>query len=48
MDKIAIVHFQPLEKYPPVMNIINNISELEILIALFIPQTIIEIRIGFQ
>ena len=29
MDKIAIVHFQPLEKYPPVMNIINNISELE-------------------
>ena len=29
MYKIAIVHFQPLEKYPPVMNIINNISELE-------------------
>ena len=29
MDKIAIVHFHPLEKYPPVMNVINSISELE-------------------
>lgn len=29
MNKIAIVHFQPLEKYPPVMNVINSISELE-------------------
>ena len=29
MDKIAIVHFQPLEKYPPVMNVINSISRLD-------------------
>ena len=29
MDKIAIVHFQPLEKYPPVMNVINSISGLD-------------------
>jgi hypothetical protein len=29
MNKIAIIHFQPLEKYPPVMNLINSIYEIE-------------------
>lgn len=29
MNKIVIVHFQQIEKYPPVMNIINSISLLE-------------------
>ncbi len=29
MNKIAIVHFQPLEKYPPVMNVINSISRFD-------------------
>jgi hypothetical protein len=29
MTKIAIVHFQPLEKYPPVMNLINSICLME-------------------
>ena len=27
MINIAIVHFQPIEKYPPVMNFINSIIE---------------------
>jgi hypothetical protein len=26
MKEIAIVHFQPLERYPPVMNIINTLA----------------------
>jgi hypothetical protein len=29
LTKIAIVHFQPLEKYPPVMNVINSICTME-------------------
>jgi len=29
MHRISIVHYQPLEGYPPVMNIINDLSELE-------------------
>ena len=28
IKKIAIIHFQPLEKYPPVMNIINDIAAM--------------------
>ena len=27
MTKIAVVHFQPIEEYPPVMNFINSIAE---------------------
>ena len=29
MKEIAIIHFQPIEKYPPVMNILNTIGEME-------------------
>jgi len=29
MIKIAIIHFHPLEKYPPVMNMIDDISKLD-------------------
>ena len=29
MNKIAIIHFQPIEKYPPAMNMINDICKLE-------------------
>lgn len=28
MKKIAVIHFQPLEKYPPVMNVINSIAAM--------------------
>ena len=29
LKKVAIIHFQPIEKYPPVMNFINTINELD-------------------
>lgn len=29
LKKVAIIHFQPLEKYPPIMNFINTIDELD-------------------
>jgi hypothetical protein len=29
LKKVAIIHFQPLEKYPPVMNFINTIDEMD-------------------
>jgi hypothetical protein len=29
MKKIALLHFQPLEKYPPVMNMINLLGEID-------------------
>jgi hypothetical protein len=29
LTKVAIIHFQPLEKYPPVMNFINTIGEMD-------------------
>lgn len=29
LTKVAIIHFQPLEKYPPVMNFINTIDEMD-------------------
>jgi hypothetical protein len=28
MTKISIIHFQPLEKYPPVMNLINELNQV--------------------
>ena len=28
LNKVSIIHFQPLEKYPPVMNFINTIDEM--------------------
>lgn len=29
LTKVAIIHYQPLEKYPPVMNFINTIDEID-------------------
>ena len=29
MTNIAIVHFQPIEKYPPTMNLINSVCQME-------------------
>jgi hypothetical protein len=26
MKSIAIIHFQPIEKYPPIMNFIHNLE----------------------
>jgi hypothetical protein len=35
MIKLAIIHFQPLEKYPPIVNLLNYLSENQIPAVVF-------------